>query len=217
MRAHFDFGLTVQNRGSAYLHEIYDCERRNVRYDIFDQGLSCGRTKNQPKSTYNGFTIVNLMHFEQLLPLNRYGHATPRGPGSGVRGPGRWGSRHTPRGSKPHQPRDKEKSPEEGLLFGRSGTVRGMTVPARRVERKDTGLLEQSISCYLFCVKNNLAKGLFTMRFCRDTESADPERCGTALCKKGCEQLCSRAVERLTRLLDDLLGKARHPHAGMIG
>lgn len=92
-----------------------------------------------------------------------------------------------------------------------------MTVPARRVERKDTGLLEQSISCYLFCVKNNLAKGLFTMRFCRDTESADPERCGTALCKKGCEQLCSRAVERLTRLLDDLLGKARHPHAGMIG
>lgn len=139
--------------------------------------------------------------------------------GFGIRGPGSGslGSRHTPRGSKPHQPRDKEKSPEEGLLFGRSGTVRGMTVPARRVERKDTGLLEQSISCYLFCVKNNLAKGLFTMRFCRDTESADPERCGTALCKKGCEQLCSRAVERLTRLLDDLLGKARHPHAGMIG
>ena len=92
-----------------------------------------------------------------------------------------------------------------------------MTVPARRVERKDTGLLEQSIPCYLFCVKNNLIKGLFTYEIFRDTESVDAERYGIALCEKGCEQLCSRAVERLTRLLDDLLGKARHPHAGMIG
>lgn len=117
MRAHFDFGLTVQNRGSAYLHEIYDCERRNVRYDIFDQGLSCGRTKNQPKSTYKGFTIVNLMHFEQLLPLNRYGHATPRGSGSGVRGPGRWAAATRREDQNRTSPGIKKGAPRKGSFW----------------------------------------------------------------------------------------------------
>lgn len=51
----------------------------------------------------------------------------------------------------------KEKEPRR-TPFGRSGTARGMAVPARRVERKDTGLLAVSIIPILSCVKNILDK-----------------------------------------------------------
>lgn len=122
MRAHFDFGLTVQKRGSAYLHEIYDCERRNVRYDIFDQGLSCGRTKKlaeidlQRVHNRKSHALRTAFAVKPLWICGPSGFGI-RDPGSGVRGPGRWGSRHTPRGSKPHQPRIKKGAPRKGSFW----------------------------------------------------------------------------------------------------